>query len=282
MLALENVTYRYAGAPQPSIHDVSLRLAETEVVGLCGPSESGKTTVCLVASGLAPRTIRGTLHGRVFIDGVNTAGQPMHELVSRVGICFQDPTTQLSGISGTVYEEVAFGPMNLGLPRDEIVERTEAALEALRIGDLARRDPNRLSGGQMQLVAIAGLLAMRPTHLILDEPTAELDPAGATLVADAVAGLAAHGASILIAEQRTDLLARVCHRVVALRDGRIDLEGPALEVLTQPRLIELGVAEPSAVRLRRLIAEAGLDIGRLERALEGTPARDAWTAGEPA
>lgn len=282
MLALENVTYRYAGAPQPSIHDVSLQLAETEVVGLCGPSESGKTTVCLVASGLAPRTIRGTLHGRVFIDGVDAAGQPMHELVSRVGICFQDPTTQLSGISGTVYEEVAFGPMNLGLPRDEIVERTEAALEALRIGDLARRDPNRLSGGQMQLVAIAGLLAMRPTHLILDEPTAELDPAGATLVADAVAGLAADGASILIAEQRTDLLARVCHRVVALRDGRIDLEGPALEVLTQPRLIELGVAEPSAVRLRRLIAEAGLDIGRLERALEGSPARDAWTAGEPA
>ena len=269
MLTLESVTYRYAGALRPAIREVDLELAATEVVGLCGPSESGKTTVCLVASGLAPRTIRGALEGRLRIDGEDVAGRPMHELVSRVGICFQDPATQLSGVSATAYEEVAFGPMNLGLPLAEIVARTEEALEALRIGDLARRDPSHLSGGQMQLVAIAGLLAMRPAHLILDEPTAELDPAGTRLVADAIGRLAADGRSILIAEQRTDLLARVCHRVAVLSGGRVTLEGPARDVLANPRLKELGVAEPSAVRLRRRVGQAGLDIGRVERALEG-------------
>jgi energy-coupling factor transport system ATP-binding protein len=279
MLELEGVSYRYAGAAGPSIHDVNLRIGEGEVVGLCGPSESGKTTVCLVASGLAPRAIRGTLGGRLVLDGADVTGWPMHELVSRVGICFQDPTTQLSGVSGTVYEEVAFGPMNLALPREEIVARTNEALDALRIADLAERDPTRLSGGQMQLVAIAGLLAMRPAHLVLDEPTAELDPAGSALVGDAIRRLAGEGRPILIAEQRTDLLAQVCDRVLVLREGRVALEGAAAEVLADPRLRELGVPEPSAVRLRRRVEEAGLDPGRIERVLrEAAAARADATA----
>lgn len=267
MLELAQVSYRYAGAAGPSIHDIDLRIAEGEVVGLCGPSESGKTTVCLVASGLAPRAIRGSLEGRLVLDGTDVTGWPMHEIVSRVGICFQDPTTQLSGVSGTVYEEVAFGPMNLALPRQEIVARTNEALEALRIGDLESRDPTRLSGGQMQLVAIAGLLAMRPGHLVLDEPTAELDPAGSALVGDAIRRLAGEGRPILIAEQRTDLLAQLCDRVVLLGEGRVVLEGPAAEVLADPRLRELGVAEPSAVRLRRRVTEAGVDPGRIDGVL---------------
>jgi energy-coupling factor transporter ATP-binding protein EcfA2 len=267
MLELAQVSYRYAGAAGPSIHDIDLRIAEGEVVGLCGPSESGKTTVCLVASGLAPRAIRGSLEGRLVLDGTDVTGWPMHEIVSRVGICFQDPTTQLSGVSGTVYEEVAFGPMNLALPREEIVARTNEALEALRIGDLESRDPTRLSGGQMQLVAIAGLLAMRPGHLVLDEPTAELDPAGSALVGDAIRRLAGEGRPILIAEQRTDLLAQLCDRVVLLGEGRVVLEGPAAEILADPRLRELGVAEPSAVRLRRRVTEAGVDPGRIDGVL---------------
>jgi energy-coupling factor transport system ATP-binding protein len=267
VLLLDDVTYRYAGASRPSIHGITIRLEETEVVGLCGPSESGKSTVCLVASGLAPRAIRGTLNGRLVIDGADMADRPMHELLSRVGICFQDPSTQLSGVTGTVYEEVAFGPMNLGVPRTDVIARTEEALRQLGIRDLARRDPARLSGGQMQLVAIAGLLALRPRHLVLDEPTAELDPAGATLVGDALASLAAGGASILIAEQRTDLLARICHRVVVLREGRAELEGPAEQVLGDARLPALGVGEPSIVALRRAMQAAGIEEDRAEEIL---------------
>ena len=270
MLALESVTYRYAGAPRPSLHDVSLELRDGEVLGLVGASEAGKTTLCLVASGLAPRTVGGTLTGRVLLDGEETAPLAIHELAGRVGIAFASPATQLSGVAATVFEEVAFGPMNLGVARPELITRTEEALAALRIEPLAARDPAQLSGGQQQLVAIAGLLALRPSHLVLDEPTAQLDPAGTAMVAAALARLAADGASILVAEHKTDLLAEICTRVVALEAGRTVLDGPAQTVLADPRLPDLGVAAPSAIRLRRRASEASLPasiLTRLDQAL---------------
>jgi energy-coupling factor transporter ATP-binding protein EcfA2 len=272
MLTLELVTYRYAGAPRPSLHEVSLELREGEVLGLVGASEAGKTTLCLVASGLAPRTAGGTLTGRVLLDGADTAPLAMHELAGRIGIAFASPATQLSGVATTVYEEVAFGPMNLGVPRPELIARTDEALAALQIEPLADRDPTRLSGGQQQLVAIAGLLALRPAHLVLDEPTAQLDPAGTEMVAAALAGLAANGASILVAEQKTDLLAGICSRIMALDAGRAVLDGRAAEILADPRLADLGVAPPAAVRLRRAAAEADLPpaaLARLDAALAG-------------
>jgi len=258
-LALEGVSYRYAGARRPSLREVSLMLRDGEVVGVVGASEAGKTTLCLVTSGLAPRTVGGELRGRVTLDGSDVGGWPMHRLGERVGICFQSPTTQLSQVAGTVFEEVAFGPMNLGVPRDELLLRTWSALDAMRITDLAARDPLRLSGGQQQLVAMAGLLAMRPQHLVLDEPTAQLDPAGTRLVAEAIERLAGEGASILVAEQKTDLLASVAGRVIALADGAVALDGAAADVLADERLPELGVAPPASVRLARLAAAAGLE-----------------------
>jgi energy-coupling factor transporter ATP-binding protein EcfA2 len=265
MLTLESVTYRYAGAPRPSLHEVSLDLREGEVLGLVGASEAGKTTLCLVASGLAPRTVGGTLTGRVLLDGEDTAPLAMHELAGRIAIAFASPATQLSGVAATVYEEVAFGPMNLGVPRPELIARTEAALIALRIESLADRDPAQLSGGQQQLVAIAGLLALRPAHLVLDEPTAQLDPAGTAMVAAALAELATNGASILVAEQKTDLLVGICSRVVALDAGRAVLDGVAAEILADPRLADLGVAPPAAVRLRRAAGDANLPAEALAR-----------------
>jgi energy-coupling factor transporter ATP-binding protein EcfA2 len=258
VIRLDGVGYRYAGATRPSLHDIDLELADGQVVGVAGASESGKSTLCLVVSGLAPRAIRGTLTGRLIINGTDVTSEPMHELASRVGIGFQDPATQLSGVADTVYEEVAFGPANLGVERDDLIERVEDALGRLGIDSLAARHPAHLSGGQMQLVAIAGLLAMRPRHLVLDEPTAQLDPAGTTLVADALAALAADGATIIVAEQKTDLLARICTRVLVLEGGRIALDGPAADVLDDPRLDELGVPLPSEVRLRRALTAAGL------------------------
>ncbi len=274
MLTFESVSYRYAGAARPSLQDVSVVIGGGEVVGLVGASEAGKTTLCLVAAGLAPRTVRGTLTGRILLDGTDMAPLAIHELAGRVGIAFANPATQLSGVAGTVYEEVAFGPMNLGLSRSEVVDRTEDALTALRITVLAGRDPALLSGGQQQLVAMAGLMALRPTHLILDEPTAQLDPAGTRLVAEALARLAMEGASILVAEQKTDLLLAICDRVVALDAGRVTLDGPAAEVLGDPRLADLGVAAPAAVRLRRLADDAALGQAALAH-LDGALALEA-------
>jgi len=270
MLGLEAVTYRYAGASHPSLSDVTVTLAEGEVVGLVGPSEAGKTTICLVASGLAPRTVGGTLTGRVLLDGIDAAPLGIHELAGRVGIAFANPATQLTGVASSVYEEIAFGPMNLGLPIADVLDRTNGALAALRIASLAERDPAQLSGGQQQLVAIAGLLALRPSHLVLDEPTAQLDPAGTRLVAEALGSLAANGASILIAEQKTDLLASICHRIIVVEDGRIALEGTADQVLRDPRMPELGVAPPAPVRLARAAAAIGLPPATQARLIEAT------------
>jgi energy-coupling factor transport system ATP-binding protein len=269
-LVLSGVGYRYAGATQPALLDVDLELPDGEVVGLAGASEAGKTTLCLVVSGLAPRVAGGRIRGRITLDGEDVDGWPMHRLSQRIGIGFQNPWTQLSGVNDTVFEEVAFGPMNLGVATDEVVERTWEALATLGIDELGDRDPRRLSGGQQQLVAIAGLLALRPDHLVLDEPTAQLDPAGTRLVADAVARLAASGASILVAEQKTDLLAAVCSRVIILERGTIALHGPAAEILADPALEELGVAPPATVRLRRAAASRGVAPDRL--ALEATDA----------
>lgn len=266
-LSLVGVGYRYAGARRPSLLDIDLELRDGTVVGLVGASESGKTTLCLVASGLAPRTVGGQVRGHISLDGEDVDAWPMHRLSERIGIGFANPTTQLSQVAATVFEEVAFGPMNLAVEREQVIERTWSALETLGIVELAERDPQRLSGGQQQLVAMAGLLAMRPEHLILDEPTAQLDPAGTRLVGDAIARLASDGASILVAEQKTDLLAAIAGEVVALRDGRIALRGPAHEVLRDEALTELGVAEPSAIRLERALTAAGVPPDRYEAAL---------------
>jgi energy-coupling factor transporter ATP-binding protein EcfA2 len=258
-LSLRGVGYRYAGSSRPALLDVDLDLPDGVVVGLLGASEAGKSTLCLVVAGLAPRTIGGRIRGTITLDGADVDAWPMHRLAERVGIGFQDPVTQLSQVSSTVFEEVAFGPMNLGLPRDEVVARTWEALATLRIEALAERDPARLSGGQQQLVAVAGLVAMRPAHLVLDEPTAQLDPAGTRLVGEAIAALAAGGASILLAEQKTDVVAEVAGRAVVLDGGRVAMAGTAAEVLEDERLSTLGVAPPSGVRLRRQLVAAGID-----------------------
>ena len=266
-IQLTGVGYRYAGETKAALLDVDLELRDGEVLGITGRSESGKTTLCLVVSGLAPRTIGGRIRGSIRLEGEAVDDWPMHRLSQRVGIGFQNPATQLSQVAESVFEEVAFGPMNLALPRAEVIARTWDALAILRIDGLAERDPRRLSGGQQQLVAIAGLLALRPQHLVLDEPTAQLDPAGTRLVAEAISRLAADGGSILVTEQKTDLLAATCTRVAVLDGGRVAIVGPADTVLADERLPGLGVPEPSSVRLRRAIAAAGIDEPRIGAAL---------------
>ena len=266
-LELQGATYRYAGYSTEVLHDVSLRIGDGEIVGLVGPNEAGKSTLCLVASGLAPASIGGGLKGTLTLDGSPAAGLSTHELAERVVVGFQNPNTQRSGIAATVFEEIAIGPMNLGLGVAETVERTREAIARLKLEPLVLRDPQRLSGGQAQLVGIASLLAMRPRHIILDEPTAQLDPAGTRLVGEALRGLAATGTSLLIAEHKTDLLDGLCSRIIAIDAGRIVLDGPTAEVFDDPQLAELGVEAPARARLGRALASHGVDPAVIAQAL---------------
>ena len=260
MLELANVSYRYPGYARLVLRDLNLRIEDGEIVGLVGANESGKSTLCLVASGLAPASVGGVLKGTVLVDGAPLAGRPTHELAALVGLVFQNPNTQRSGVTGTVFEEVALGPVNLGLPVADTIARTRDALARLQIAGLADRNPAELSGGQAQLVAIAALLAMRPRHLVLDEPTAQLDPEGTRLVGEALRALAVTGTALLIAEHKTDLLDGLCQRVIALDGGTIALDGPAAETLGSPLLDAIGVEAPAHVRIRRQIEARGLSV----------------------
>lgn len=246
MLELRSVGYRYPGYRRPALEGIDLTVRDGEIVGLAGPNEAGKSTLCLVASGLAPASVGGELTGDVLVDGVSARGQRAHEIAGRVGMVFANPASQLSGITGTVFEEVALGPVNLGLPVAATVARARAVLEVLGIWDLAERAPDRLSGGQSQLVAIASMLVLGPRHLVLDEPTAELDPEGRELVGDALRGIASSGTAVLIAEHDLDLLAAICTRLVAVDGGRIAFDLPITAALPDPRLAELGVARETA------------------------------------
>jgi energy-coupling factor transport system ATP-binding protein len=256
-LALRSVTYRYAGSKRPVLQAVDLTIERGSVLGIVGANDAGKSTLCLVAAGLAPATIGGRLDGEVLIDGATSTDARPHELAQRCGVLFQNPTTQLSGTTATVWEEVAFGPRNLGLSLDQIVERVGWAVSLLGIDALAARDPARLSGGQAQLVALASVLAMRPSYLVLDEPTSQLDPRGTQLVGGALARLAGSSeVGILLVEHKTDLLEGLAQRVAVLSAGTVVAIGPAMEVLRDERLDGWGVDPPSRIRLLRAAKRA--------------------------
>jgi energy-coupling factor transporter ATP-binding protein EcfA2 len=218
-LELRDIIYRYPGERRPALDGVSIAIRPGEIVGVSGRNEAGKSTLCLVAAGLAPASIGGELAGEVRIGGTSIAGLPAWEIASRVGIVFAEPAGQRSGVSDTVLAEVAFGPVNLGLPASASRARAERALQHLGITDLAERHPNRLSGGQQQLVAIASMLAMEPRALVLDEPVAELDPDGRRLVGGALRSLARAGTAVLVTEHDLDFLGALCDRTLAVEGG---------------------------------------------------------------
>ncbi len=203
MISLKDVSFWYPGATRPAVQDISLEVGRGEVVGIAGANESGKTTLCLIAAGLAPRLTGGRLAGTASVP----AGATM---------LFDSPAAQLSGLHGSVFEEVAFGPCNLGLPPAEVISVTRQALVAVGIESLADRAPEQLSGGERQLVALAGLLAMRPPTLVLDEPLSRLDEAGAGRVGRALMAMSEAGTAMLIAEHDRTFLAGLRARVVEL------------------------------------------------------------------
>jgi energy-coupling factor transport system ATP-binding protein len=221
MLELHAVTYRYAGASRPAIEAVDCSIADGEIVGLVGPNEAGKTTTCLVASGFAPASIGGKLHGDVRLDGTSLVTREPSELAGRTGLLLAETATQRSGMTGTVLEEIAFGPVNLGLEVGETLDRARWAMTALGIDDLAERHPAHVSGGQARLVAIASILALRPRLLVLDEPVGELDAEGRRRLVTALRELAGSGASVLVAEHDLAFLAALDARLVSLREGRV-------------------------------------------------------------
>lgn len=233
------------------LRGVNLAIRPGEFVALLGRVGAGKTTLCMALNGLVPHVTGGVFRGNVIVGGLNTKEHSVARLARDVGLVFQDAEAQLTQMR--VEDEVAFGPENLGLDVAEIGRRVAWALDAVGLTAHRDRSPHLLSGGEKQRVAIAAMLAMRPRVLVLDEPTANLDPAGKSSVFNVLLRLARERqAAIVIATQEVERAARYADRVLVLHEGRIALDGSPAQVFSQvARLADWGISVPELVELRK-------------------------------
>ena len=258
ILKTENLTFRYTteeGAAPTVLDGVSLSIRRGEFVAVLGHNGSGKSTLAkhfnaiLLPSG-----------GRVYVDGLDTCGEDkLLDIRRQVGMVFQNPDNQI--VASVVEEDVAFGPENLGVPSAEIRERVDRALAAVGMADYARHAPHLLSGGQKQRVAIAGVLAMRPRCIVLDEPTAMLDPVGRREVLDTIRYLnREQGITVVLITHHMDEAAQA-GRVVVMHDGHIVADdSPALVFQNVDGLRSLGLEVPEPVALLYELRQAGVDV----------------------
>jgi len=267
VLSIENLSYRYPNAEMQALNNVSLNVEKGEFVVLCGPTGAGKTTLCRCMLGLIPHFFGGEMSGNVLVLGIDTRYTKPSRLAAKVGLVFQNPEDQLIAMS--VEEELAFGPENLGLSRDEIKKRIEETLSLVNIRELKDRAPSELSSGQQQKVAIAAVLAMNPEILILDEPTSMIDPRSAIEITQFLKKLnKERGVTVIVAEHRLDNLVSSADKIVVIHNGRVLRIGPPKEVLASNDLLEIGVAVPRIIQLVNRLKKAGVKIDNLPLTVE--------------
>ena len=265
-LVIENLSFRYRDREGAAIHDISFNARRGEILLIAGASGCGKTTLIRCINGLIPRSYKGEAQGRISVFGEETKGWTLSRISQKIGTVLQDPERQILGTK--VLNEVAFGLENLGLPREEIFQRVDEALAFLKISHLRDRETFNLSGGEKQKVALAGVLAMRPSILLLDEPLASLDPASAQDTLDTVRLLADQGMTVLMVEHRVEDVLRIRpDRVLFLSEGRIrylgEVEGLYKQVnykevkLPAERIMEFAKFAPVPPGMKVLPSAAG-------------------------
>ena len=240
LVNLQNVTYQYPLTHSPVLQNISLQVNEGEFVAIIGPNGAGKSTLCYTIAGFVPHFFKGEITGTVEVAGNESSKSNLHEWVLNVGLAFQNPFNQISGAKYTVFEEIAFGLENTGVPREEMKQRVEDAMKLTGISDLADRSPYSLSGGQQQRVALTSILVMQPKVLVLDEPTSQMDPIGTREVFGVIRTMAENGMTVVLVEHKVEWIAKFADRVIALHEGKILLEGKPGEVLTADLLAENG------------------------------------------
>ena len=251
-----HLSFTYTGASKPSIEDLTIGVSPGEFVVLTGPSGCGKTTICRCLNGLIPNFYSGDFTGDLIVDGLSVKDHTTAELAPHVGMVFQNPENQLFSLS--VERDVAFGPENLGLAREETRKRVDWALDVTGISNLKDKPPYELSGGQQQRAAIAAVLAMQPKVMILDEPTSFLDPKSALEILEVISDLNKKlGITIILVEHRLDIVSKHANRVIVMDSGRIVLDGTPKDVYgEQARLIGIGL--PRVTALFNLLQKDGV------------------------
>ncbi|BEV73016.1 MULTISPECIES: energy-coupling factor ABC transporter ATP-binding protein [unclassified Paludibacterium] len=250
-IVVEGLKYRYPLTQELALNDISFEINKGEFIGIVGRNLAGKSTLCQALTGLVPHFYKGAYGGSVTVDGLKVEDTEISELARKVGLVFQNPFTQVSGSKMTVYEELAFGLENLGVPREAMPERIDNAMALLGITRFGKRNPFDLSGGQMQRMAIASIIAMEPDIIILDEPTSQLDPQGSEEVFQAIQALSRRGMTVLMVEHKMEKIARYSDRVMLLDQGRlIDFDTPE-RVFSRDDLADYGIAAPVFAQICR-------------------------------
>ncbi len=268
------LTYRYPSSTAPALDDINLSFEPGRLTLVCGPSAGGKSTLLRSLNGLVPQFYGGVYSGTVTVAGFDAAVTTARRMATVTGMVFQDPEAQ--AIAASVEEEIAFGMEQQGVPRDEMLRRCDYLLDLMGIQHLRNRSLSSLSGGERQRVAIASVLALEPALLVLDEPTSQLDPAGAESVLVALEALARTGMTIAVAEHRLDRLLPHADDIVAIADGRVAATGDwALDTVP-------GLAPPFALLAKQLgLGTVPRTVDDARRALSGIPVRVEPCPGPP-
>jgi len=235
VVELRNVSFRYAGSERNVISNINLQIEEGESVLITGPSGCGKSTIARIIMGLIPHSYPGELSGEAYVLGMNVFENPVSSIATKCGIVFQNPENQLFTFS--VEDDVAFGPENLALPRDEIRRRVDESLKLVGIEHLRYSSPNSLSGGEQQKAAIASILSMHPSVMIFDEPTSMLDPSSSVSLVQSIFKLkeslekTGKKITLIIIEHRISLLLNHVSRIIIVSDGRIVVDSDPITAL---------------------------------------------------
>ncbi len=248
-IKVENLKYRYPHTKELALNNISFEIEKGEFIGIIGENNAGKSTLCQALMGLVPNFYKGAYGGKVVIDNIEIAKTPIWKLCEKVGMVFQNPFNQLTGAKDNVYEEIAFGLQNLGIEREEIHTRVEHVLRLLGIYEYRDRNPFDLSGGQMQRVAIASILAMKPEVIVLDEPTSQLDPQGSEEVFEAVDSLTKAGITVIMVEHKIEKIAAYSDKVMLLHKGSLIAYDKPEVIFSMENLMDYGVEAPAFTRI---------------------------------
>ncbi len=268
MIDIKDFTFTYRESSEPVVKDINLAIPDGAFVGITGAAGSGKSTLTYAMNGIIPHCYPGDFYGSVQVEGMDTCETELTDLSRVVGSVCQDIDSQI--VTSIVEDEILYGLENFGVPHDQIEARLVEALTDMGIADLRNRVIDSLSGGQKQKVAIASVLALKPRVLVLDEPTAELDPASSIGVFDLLARYAhEHGTTIIVVEQKIALLSRYADLLVIVDEGRIRFaDEPARVLEHSDELLEIGVNCPRSTTLMNRLAKSGLYAGPVCRNVE--------------
>ncbi|MBK5112481.1 MAG: ATP-binding cassette domain-containing protein [Candidatus Heimdallarchaeota archaeon] len=277
MIEIVKVNFRYLNSKKSILQDFSLEISKGEILGIIGPTGSGKSTICYLFNGLIPHTIKGNFSGSVIINGKNTVDSSVEEMSEKIGYILQEPSFQIA--SPHVESEITFGMENLGLSIEEMDQKLNKILEKLSITHLRYRQTANLSEGEKQKVILASILTMEPGILVLDESSSMVDTTSKTNLIQTLRELnQEEQKTIVIIDHDLDLIAQIATRILLINEGRIIADGQPQDILTDVKLLrENGLIPTSITSLFHELKENELPVKKLPLSFsEATKILEEW------